>query len=224
MKSKASITDNKTGSENRPAQTAAMRGAVAEFPPSSTGSRVAADAVRIDYARKVPADDLGLGSVPGPGPALLFDKLGERLAFERSGVRLYQAMISKLEAFGEYPGGPTRDELLEILNEEHCHAAMLEEAIERLDGDPTAVTPAADVAANIGKGVVQVVTDPRTTVVQSLDAMLVAELADGAGWGALIDIVRKAGHEDLAKAFTLAEQTEAQHRVKVMSWLAASRQ
>jgi hypothetical protein len=223
MKSKAQTADNKTGGENRPAQTAAMRAAVAEFPPTSTGTRVAADAVRIDYARNVPVDYLGLGSVPGPGPAPLFDKLGERLAFERTGVRLYEVMISKLEAFGGYDGGPTRDELLVILNEEHCHLALLTDAIEQLDGDPTAVTPAADVAGTIAHGVVQVLTDPRTTVVQCLDALLIAELADGAGWDALIDLVRKAGHEDLAKAFTLAEQTEAQHRAKVDGWLAATR-
>jgi hypothetical protein len=222
MKTKSAMTENKTGIETRPAQAAAMQGGVSEFPPTSTGSKFGADAVRIDYARNVPQDDRGLGSVPGPGPAPLFDKLGERLAFERSGVRLYEAMISKLEALGSYDGGPTRDELLQILNEEHCHLVLLKDAIERLNGDPTAMTPSADVAATIGHGVMQVVTDARTTVVQSLEAMLVAELADGAGWGALIDLVRKAGHADLAKAFALAEQTEAQHRAKVSGWLAAA--
>jgi rubrerythrin len=222
MKSKAAMMDNKTGIDTRPAQAAAMQSAVSEFPPSSTGTRFGADAVRIDYARNVPMDARGLGSVPGPGPAPLFDKLGERLAFERSGVRLYEALISKLEALGGYDGGPTRDELVQILNEEHAHFAMLKEAIERLNGDPTAMTPSADVAGTIGHGVMQVVTDARTTVVQSLEAMLVAELADGAGWGMLIELVRKEGHADLAKAFALAEQNEAQHRVKVTGWLAAA--
>lgn len=221
MKNKA-ITDNKTGIENRPAQAAAMAAAVAEFPPTSTGSKFAAEAIRIDYARNVPAPYVGLGTIPGE-PSLLFDKLGERLAFERTGVRLYQKLISKLEAFGEYDGGPTRDELLTLLNEEHCHVALLKDAIEQLDGDPTAVTPAADVAGNIAHGVIQVLSDARTTVVQSLEAMLVAELADNAGWNVLVEIVRDAGHEQLAKAFEQAEQTEAQHRVKVEGWLAASR-
>ena len=218
-----SIKENKTGSETRPAQTAAMIGAVAEFPPTSTGSKFASEAVRIDYARSVPAEYLGLGSVPGTELPLLFDKLGERLAFERTGVRLYQKLIAKVEAFGEYEGGPTRNELLEILNEEHAHVMLLKSAIEQLDGDPTAMTPAADVVGNIGQGLVQVLSDARTTVVQCLDAMMVAELADGAGWGALIEIVRAAGHEGIAKAFEQAEQNEAQHRVKVQGWLAASR-
>lgn len=223
MSNKA-IMDNKTGIETRPAQAAAMAGAVAEFPPTSTGSKFASEAVRIDYARNVPAPYVGLGTVPGPEPTLLFDKLGERLAFERTGVRLYQKLIAKVEAFGEYAGGPTRDELLVLLNEEHSHMALLKVAIEQLDGDPTAMTPAADVVGTIAHGVVQVLSDPRTTVVQSLDAMLVAELADGAGWNVLVELVRKAGHEDLAKAFEVAEQNEAQHRVKVLAWLAAARQ
>lgn len=214
---------NKTGIENRPAQAAAMNAAVAEFPPTSTGSKVAAEGVRIDYARNVPAEYLGLGSIPGPEPTLLFDKLGERLAFERTGVRLYQKLIAKVEALGEYPGGPTRKELVEILQEEHTHMTMLEQSIERLDGDSTAMTPAADVAGTIAQGVVQVLSDARTTVVQCLDAMMVAELADEAGWGVLVEIVRDAGHDDLAKLFAQAEKNEEEHREKVARWLAAAR-
>jgi rubrerythrin len=222
MSNKA-IEDNKTGSEMKPTQTSAMLGAVAEFPPTSTGSKFASEAVRIDYARSVPAEYVGLGSVPGTDQSMLFDKLGERLAFERTGVRLYQKLIAKLEAMGEFQGGPTRDELLEILNEEHEHVVLVKSAIEQLDGDPTAVTPAADVVGNIGMGLVQVLSDARTTVVQGLDAIMVAELADGAGWGALIELVRKAGHEGIAKAFEKAEKKEAEHRVKVDAWLAAAR-
>lgn len=214
---------NKTGAELRPAELAAMEAAAAEFPPTSTGSRFGADKVRIEQARSVDPTDLGYGSVAGPGPELLFDKLGERLAFERTGVRLYEIMISKLEAFGPYPGGPTREQLLQILNEEHCHLALLDDAIQRLDGDPTAITPAANVAANLGNGILRVVSDPRTTVVQSLEAMMVAELADGAGWRGLIDVTRRAGHEDLAKIFEESERVEEQHRAKLEAWLAASR-
>jgi rubrerythrin len=216
-------SSNKTGAELRPAYTAAMEAATDEFPPTSTGSPFGADVVRIETAQSVEQKDLGLGSVPGPAPKLLFDKLGERLAFERTGVRLYEIMISKLEAFGGYQGGPTREQLLKILNEEHRHLALLHGAIQRLDGDPTAMTPAADVAGTIAQGVIQVVSDPRTTVVQGLEAMMVAELADGAGWRGLIEITRKAGHRDLADRFEEAEEVEEQHRAKVEAWLAASR-
>ncbi|MFO7566170.1 MAG: ferritin-like domain-containing protein [Enhygromyxa sp.] len=216
-------SNNKTGAELKPAEVAAMEAASKEFSPTSTGSKFGADGVRIDYARSVDEKDLGYGSVPGPEPKQLFDLLGERLAFERTGVRLYQSMISKLEAFGRHQGGPTREELLEILNEEHSHLMLLQDAIAQLDGDPTAMTPAADVAGNLAQGVIQVVTDPRTTVVQCLEATLVAELADGAGWRGLIEVTRRAGYEDLAKRFEEAEQAEEKHRAKVESWLLAAR-
>ncbi|HLT39222.1 MAG TPA: ferritin-like domain-containing protein [Enhygromyxa sp.] len=213
---------NKTGVSSNPKMAKAMRDAVAEFPPTSTGTRHGDEAVRIGYAREVEPGSLGYGSVPGPEPKLLSDKLGERLAFERSGVRLYETLISKLEAFGGYQGGPTRADLLQILNEEHCHASLVHDAILELGGDPTAVTPAADLVGVIAGGVVQVVTDPRTTLVQCLEAILVAELADNAGWELLIAIARKAGKNELAKSFELAKQTEEQHRAKIEAWLAAA--
>jgi rubrerythrin len=215
-------SNNKTGAELRPAHVAAMEAATTEFPPTSTGSKFGAHTVRIDYARSVEDKDLGYGSVPGKQPSVLLDKLGERLAFERTGVRLYEIMISKLEAFGSYRGGPTRAQLLKILNEEHAHLMLLNDAIQKLDGDPTAVTPAANVAGNIASGVIKVVSDPRTTVVQCLDAMLVAELADGAGWRGLIELTRRAGHRDLAKRFEQAERLEEQHRSMLEAWLKAA--
>src|SRR5689334_21821132 len=45
---------------------------------------------------------------------LLLDKLGERLAFERQGTRLYEAVLQKCELLGEQDGGPTVAELRHI--------------------------------------------------------------------------------------------------------------
>jgi hypothetical protein len=44
---------------------------------------------------------------------LLVDKLGERLAFERSGTRLYETLLSKFDSYGPFEGGPERAELEE---------------------------------------------------------------------------------------------------------------
>jgi hypothetical protein len=213
---------NKTGAAAKPEMLAQMLAAAAEFPPTSVGSPFAAHAVRIAYAREVEPGSLGYGSIPGPTPSLLADKLGERLAFERSGVRGYEILISKLEAFGRYEGGPTRAQLEQIMNEEHCHFSLLLSAIADLGGDPTAVTPSADLVGVIAQGMVQVLSDPRTTLIQGLETIYVAELADNAGWGALIEIARMAGHERLVESFVEAEQTEERHREQVEAWLAAA--
>jgi hypothetical protein len=40
---------------------------------------------------------IGLDILKGESPQILLDKLGERLAFERTGARLYDAFITKCE-------------------------------------------------------------------------------------------------------------------------------
>lgn len=217
---------NHTGVATHEDRTEEMVEGTLVFRPSSTGTTVADDAVRIDYARQ--SDELGLGSVPPPTEAaaddrtaLMLDKLGERLAFERTGVRLYEALVSKHEAFGGHPGGPTRDELLEILNDEHRHFSMLVEVVEGVGGDPTAVTPAADVVGTVAMGVVKVITDHRTTLLQSLEAILVAELADRDGWSLLVELARELGDDDMVAQFVHAEQAEIRHVARVRAWIRA---
>ena len=64
--------------------------------------------------------------------------------------------------------------------------------------------------------------DPRTEVgslSQSLNAMLVAELADNAGWEMLIALVREAGHDRIATDFEKALVQEQDHLQKVKGLL-----
>lgn len=230
--------DNKTGVATNRDGAQEMREATAKFLPTSTGTTVADDKLRIEYARDVDADEVGYGSVPAPAgfggkarvliaglfgmqPMRMLDKLGERLAFERTGVRVYEALISKHEAFGGFDGGPSRSELMTILNDEHAHFKLLEEVILELDGDPTAMTPSADLALTVGAGVLTVITDPRTTLRQGLEAILVAELADREGWNLLIELAHKAGNTDMLRLFEQAERIEDQHVNAVRRWLAA---
>src|SRR3954468_16735745 len=71
-----------------------------------------------------------VGSLPQAGPmALLMDKLGERLAFERSGTRLYDALLGKCKAAGaKIP----QKELQHIRDEEAMHFALVGAAIQSL--------------------------------------------------------------------------------------------
>ena len=212
---------NKTGVSANPVMAKQMLAVVDNVPVMATGSAFGDDGVRVDYAKAVPAHERSYGSVPPPEPKLLTNKLGERLAFERTGVRLYEILISKLDALGSFKGGPKREDLQALLNDEHCHFSLVHAAILELGGDPTMVTPAADLVGILASGVLKVMADPRTTLLESLEAVLVAELADTAGWNMLVAIARAAGKKKLAKAFEVAEQTEELHREKVQSWIAA---
>jgi hypothetical protein len=147
---------NRTGTMAAPEWAEQMVAATREFPPSSPGDALAIAEVRIAYAQE--------GEGMGEAPTLLMDKLGERLAFEHAGARLYEALLSKHRAYGSFEGGPNGEDLLHILTEEYEHADLLSRAIKTLGGDPTALTPAANLAMNISAGLPQVLSDPRTNL------------------------------------------------------------
>jgi hypothetical protein len=160
-------------------------------------------------------------SVTGGQPTLFIDKLGARLGFERSGVRLYEALVSKHQAFGGFTGGPGQEDLIAILREEYDHFMMLKEVIEQVGGDPTAVTPSADLEAVLSQGPMMLLTDPHITFLQSLEAVLVVELTDNECWEALAQLATIAGEEQLAQQFRRAYHTEQEHLEKVRTWVAA---
>lgn len=180
-----------------------------------------------------------VGTVPPPGtlkglaktvietlegykPSVFIDKLGQRLAYERAGTRLYEALIAKHEAANVHEGGPTRAELEKIRHDEHQHMLLVCDAIQQLGADPTAMTPGADVAGVAGRGWVQVLADPRTTLTQCLDVMLIVEDGDVDGWDLLTELATALGLEDLADRFREANLIEQDHARQVRGWLATS--
>jgi bacterioferritin (cytochrome b1) len=200
----------------------------AEAKPSSKGGPDAANEIRAAYI----SEGFPVGSLPSlpygemadadedeMGKAVFLDKLSERLAFERMGTRLYDALINKCQTIDDGDESPTLDELREIRDEEHRHFLMLKDAIEGLGGDPTVQSPCADVTAVASMGIMQVLMDPRTSVTQCLNAILTAELTDNAGWEMLIDLADGLGQEELSEQFTEALDNEQQHLINVQTWL-----
>jgi len=234
METEVEIGLNRTGTGLSPKLTADMLEGTKEFPPNASGDERAISAVREEYAR---VGDR-VGSVPPPmsvggitkavvegirgtRPAQFIDKLGERLAFERTGVRLYESLLAKHAVFGSFEGGPTRDDLQHILLEEHRHFRLLVDAVLRLGGDPTVMTPAADISATLARGVMDVLVDPRTTFIQALDAILVAELVDNDAWDGLIELAEQRKDTELVTQFHGARANEVVHLERVRSWIAA---
>ncbi len=221
------IGPNKTGILDHPERTREMLEALREFPPSSEGSDENLAAIRTEYAQQAEP----VGSLPPPlaeNPSdellVMIDKMGARLAFERNGVRLYDALIAKYEAYGSFMGGPTRAELENIRDDEYEHFSLLRQAIRENGGDPTSVTPSADLELVVGHGVAQAITDPRTNLLQCLEAILVAELADHENWHTLIDFAVNSGADDLAQLFRSALIQEEQHLASIRRWIAAAQQ
>ena len=151
---------------------------------------------------------------------VLLDKIAERLAFERSGTRLYDAALLKIGQLDRLPEGMTMAALQEIRDEEAAHFRLLADAIERLGGDSTAMTPCADVTGVQGMGLLQAMNDPRTTLAQALDTLLAAELIDNASWELLIELAEGFGRDEIADEFRSALAAEQRHETLVRSWLA----
>jgi len=160
--------------------------------------------------------------IEGHKPTVFLDKLGERLAFERTSVRLYEAVMVKVEAADPHPGGPSKADLAAIHGAELCHFAIVRDAIAQLGADPTAMTPGADLIAVAGLGWVQAVADPRTTLNQCLDVLMMAELADSNGWQLLVELADQLGFDDLVRQFRTALVEEEQHVLRVRGWLSAA--
>lgn len=224
---------NRTGTAQTPERLAAQLEPSATQPAADPQGADAIARMRAEMARTVEP----VGSMPPPAgvkqmarnaleaiagePGLLLDKLGARLAYERAGVRLYDALLSKLDASGPFTGGPGRDDVLQLRQEEMEHFALLQRTIERLGGDPTAMTPSANVQSVLSQGIVAVLTDPRVDLLHSLEAMLVVELADNDCWAALADLATEAGEPEAAAAFEQALEEEREHLARVRAWIAA---
>jgi hypothetical protein len=201
-----------------------MMNGTREFPPSSDGDMEEAARMRISYARGG-QPFASLSPAPeaiGTLPLLLVDKLGERLQFERTGVRLYEALLAKLDAYGGFPGGPEHDELEDALEQERAHFELLWATLDGLGLDPTAVTPSAAFQMAATHGIAKLLQDPRTNLVQCLEGALVVELSDNDCWDALIELAQNAGLADVAGEFHEALAHEMDHLENVRRWLAAA--
>jgi rubrerythrin len=219
MQSKTEVGMNHSGMQVAPDAGAKMLENIKLTKPRRGDERELAK-LRTEYARE--ADPVG--TLPDPNAsglnALLMDKLGARLAFERAGTRLYDALMAKCQA--EPSGKLPMKDLQHIRDEEATHFALLGAAIQSLGGDPTAQTPEADVTGVEGMGLMQVLTDPKTTVAQALHAILVAEMTDNAAWEELIELTTQAGNDDLVARFIKAHEEEMEHLEKVRGWYKAA--
>lgn len=202
--------------------------------PSNGGTQALMD-VRIEYSQHAEP----VGTMPPPGTikgavgtatsamkgeklAVFLDALGERLAFERTGTRLYEALLAKFAASHHTEGGPTREEIEDIRDEELSHFQLLAQTMTDLGADPTSVTPSADISGVASSGVLAVLTDPRTTLTEALKAVLMLELTDNDSWMSLVEIADALGEDELAAEFEDALADEREHLSKVRGWLASA--
>jgi len=224
----AQMSGNRTGMQTSPELAEELIEGATNAVPSSEGGPETIAEYRAEYI----AEGFPIGSMPAMpmseegeadeeeiGLAVLLDKLSERLAFERMGTRLYEAFLNKCETLGETSPGPTLEEVEEIGREELEHFLLLNDTIAGLGGDPTVQSPSADIAAVASMCIMQVLTDPRSSIPQCLQALLTAELTDNAGWELLIKLSDNLGYDDMKTEFESALAAEERHLLNVRTWL-----
>jgi rubrerythrin len=222
---------NRTGTQMSSFDSSAMQAVAPSVPPMPSGDGAAIGALRSAYIHDAEpvgsmpmsgttsvTETAGTSAMAGNGPQIFLDKLGERLAFERTGTRLYDALITKFDAAHDDMSGMRIEDIRKIRADEVRHFSIVAGAIETLGGDPTAETPSADLAGVESQGLVQVLTDPRTTLAQSLHAILTAELVDECGWEVLVALAQENQQATMLNEFTIALGEEREHLRQVRQW------
>ena len=236
MEDPTKLGHNRTGMQMSPYDSEALlnaaRAAAAAVEPADTDQPEALllAELRREYINEADA----LGSVPPPGTMsgalksgagmatgkrlqVLIDKVAERMAFERGGVRLYDAALVKVAALAA--GTPVDlERVKQIRRQEAEHAELLRQTLIELGADPTAQTPCADLVGVQSMGLMQAVTDPRTSLPQTLSSLLAAELIDVASWEMLSRLAGSMGRDDLMERFDEAREQENEHLVTVSGW------
>lgn len=224
MKAPTSMGMNRTGVDMSPELTEEMMRGLRTVPIAPDAGKRSLSEHRSPYL----SDAEPIGTVPMPGTLtgaakagmqklmgrhaeVLIDKLGARLAFERTGTRLYDALLAKCAVRKDEAGDLPLDELRQFRDEEARHLSLVWEAMRELGADPTAVTPMADTDAVASIGLMQIISDPRMSVAQSLHAIHVAELADHDGWELLVKLAGQLGQDDMADRFKRALAEEDRH-------------
>lgn len=223
---------NRTGTDVSPIDSKSMQ----EFADKSPVTQPSGGETYIDMRAEYIKEGEHLGSVPLPaslkGAAkasldrlkgvrieVLIDKLGERVAFERTGTRLYEQLIEKCR------NDPASLEVvsLEVLNqfrdEEAEHFQLVDRAMRAIGADPTAETPCANASGVSASGILKVISDPRSSVAQSLEALLSAEATDNAGWELLTELCEEMGMNEYVHEFERALEQESRHLAQIQEYL-----
>jgi ferritin-like metal-binding protein YciE len=143
--------------------------------------------------------------------AQVVDLLCERLAFERSTVRLYDRILTAVRLS---PDARTRDLLATMQkhrDEEDEIARWLEGRIRQLGGDEGAETDLSRLVTREARGIEEVAENDAADVTHLLHALLAVEGVDNAGWDLLVHLADAAGDGQAKRELERCLRQERQH-------------
>lgn len=142
------------------------------------------------------------------------DKLAQRWLVERAAVTMYQAACDRLR-----DNELLRDlvpELERFQAQEQLHADMLAQLLGELghpDPHEAPATPQVNLAASAMAAILDSIRAPTATSRSIMEAVLMAENLEVAGWELLTDLAKEASlDEDYLRSFRAAGREEAEHQ------------
>lgn len=145
----------------------------------------------------------------------VIDLLTERLTFERSGVKLYDSILQKMQRSTDPQVGRMLGQMREHRDEEKEHEEWLEAQIRNLGGDAHGTTDMSSLVAAESKGIEQVVLDGDPSISHMFHALLTAELVDNAGWELLLELADDADDDVARREFRKRLKNEQDHLIFV---------
>lgn len=143
-------------------------------------------------------------------PEKVIELLSERLAYERSGIKLYDAILKKVKRSRHTQLKKLVKELEEHRDQEVEHAEWCAENIRMLGGDPDARTERVMLVETEAQGIEQIILGD-APLSQMFHALNMAELGDNAGWAQLVGIAEQCGDEKAKKELQKRLRHEEEH-------------
>jgi hypothetical protein len=151
---------------------------------------------------------------------LLLRKLGQRLAFERASVRLYEALIFKCLAVQKGKKKVVSlDQLRQFRDEEVEHSLLVKKAIETLGFDPDEWIPDMDSTLLSTLQMPRVFSKKNTSILQCLESVQIFATNDNAEWHTLHELFTNMGLQDLADEFNQALEEDSRQLVTLSRWI-----
>jgi bacterioferritin (cytochrome b1) len=141
----------------------------------------------------------------------VIDLLCERLAFERSGIRLYDRILATMQGTTDPEVHALQPTMEEHRDEEQEHAAWLETQIRALGGDASVQTECSRLACREAAGIEDIATNDSADLQHLLHALLAAEAMDNAGWDMLVELAEDANDRDARRELTRRQHHEREH-------------
>ena len=172
--------------------------------------------------------DAKVCSFVGAGLALTADelgafllKVGERLYFEKTILKGYDALISKCELFSAdlLPAELDIIDLVEIRSQKHRFVKLLASTLEGLGGEGLSERPPSGSLLLAITGVCRAIEDVTAGIEQSLECLLIAELADDEGWDLLICDCDDLGLAGLSASLDSVQEISESHTEMVREWI-----